>query len=427
MSLDQNQSSFQIDSFDDLTMTSNQKLHYNSQPPFQSPFSPFENTKWLLRTIKSLCNYCNQPYRYDEIKSELKRRGFIKKPKEYEYAKSSDILKDNSKDNNESYQVMVNKSPFPQVYSTLDVISDNDISAVLKIQNLIDKQIYALKILKVSVSEIPYAMHEIQTLAHLTSPRLIRYFSSWVEENPNSQFLSFYIQTEFFEGSYTLQDYLQNRRDNQDSYKKVYHKILYELATALQEIHQAKIVHRDIQPSNIILRDNFSIVVIGFSISSPIYKRKHYNSLTPPVSAINSNSKNNLHESSSSSLKIAPLDVLCINAAENAANFPARRLGSQTYASPQQLNGRKSTPSDDIYSFGIIMFELLANIEGDRKRINAIRQLRNFATLPDNFDIEFKEESELILKMTSHDPSKRPSAEEVLQTNLFKKWKNEEA
>lgn len=46
------------------------------------------------------------------------------------------------------------------------------------------------------------------------------------------------------------------------------HKTFIDIAKALNEIHQAGIVHRDLQPSNLMFRSEYSIVIDGFSISS---------------------------------------------------------------------------------------------------------------------------------------------------------------
>lgn len=148
-------------------------------------------------------------------------------------------------------------------HSTLGIISENHYSTVLKIQYLIDKQIDNLKKLILSTDEITSAIHEIQCLAHLQSPRLIKYFSSWIEEISNSQYLSFFIQTVFFENK-NIQHYLQFRKNNGETHISVIHKMFIDVAKALNEIHQAGIVHRDLQPSNLMFQSDYSIVIDGF-------------------------------------------------------------------------------------------------------------------------------------------------------------------
>lgn len=412
-----NEDSF--DSFDfSSPVQSNELMHFSND---QSNFTETENSKWLLQTIKSLCDDCSKPDKYNEIKRELNQRGFIqysnlKKPNKENCIQSNENPEGQLNEQSNFPKTIRSGSPFPQVYSTLGIIAETHYSTTLKIQNLIDKQIYTLKKLTLSADEITSAIHEIQCLAHLKSPQLIRYFSSWIEEIPNSHYLSFYIQTEFFEKQ-SLQHFLQIRRNNDAPPMQIVHKVFIDLAKALDEIHQAGIVHRDLQPSNLMFRSDYSIVIDGFSISSTVNNNKQ-------KSLIKSN--RNLRSSLPVDHNVDSLDAFCINAADTATKVSNRNIGSPIYASPQQLNGRKCFPSDDIYSFGIIMFEILANFENDTKRRIAIRKLRNDGAFPEKFQQEYNEESKLILKMTCHDPSKRPSASQILQTILFQNWKKEQ-
>ncbi|OHT15752.1 AGC family protein kinase [Tritrichomonas foetus] len=357
-----------------------------------------QDSQWLLDTIQSLCNESNQPNKFYDICGELERRGFI--PQE---GVCQNVPK-----------MKRTGSPFPQVYSTLGIITESDFGTLLKVQNLIDKQFYALKIIKLTINDIPSIMHEVQCLAHLRSARVVRYFSSWIEEVPNSALLSFYIQTEFVEGQ-SLANFLRIRRGVS---KETLHNIILELAKCLVEIHRAGIIHRDFRPSNVMFRSDGSIVVIGFGISSSLRTKRHRELSPPNVLATHRQTE---------TLTIAPLDMLCISAADTAACVTTRKLGNPTYASPQQLNGRKSTPADDIYSFGIIMFEILAQFQNDSQKTMAIKQLRNSGTLPDHFTLENKEESELILQLTNHNQNLRPSAQQIVQSKLFKRWKEENA
>ncbi|OHS97602.1 AGC family protein kinase [Tritrichomonas foetus] len=315
-------------------------------------------------------------------------------------------------------------SPFAQVYSTLGTITKNEYDTVLKVQNLIDKQVYAIKISKSSVDEIPSAMREVQSLAALKSPRLVRYFSSWIEEIPNTRFMSFYIQTEFVEGQ-SLKSFLQAHRTSNSRDTLEYHRILLDMMIALHEIHSAGIVHRDFRPTNVMFRSDGSIVVIGFGISaSPKYCRKvkRRRDTSPPESGDHSN----INKSTSvTSLDKNAFVELCIGCADTACQIKHQKLGNPIYASPQQLNGRRSSPSDDIYSFGIIMYELLSDFSSDSEKIKFIRLLRNSAFIPENFRKQFPDEAELILKITCHDASARPTSYEILNSDLFKSWRKD--
>jgi serine/threonine protein kinase len=58
------------------------------------------------------------------------------------------------------------------------------------------------------------------------------------------------------------------------------------------------------------------------------------------------------------SAEIHPLDRLCIAAAERPMTL--RAVGCPIEALPRQVNGHKSDPPDDVYSFGITIFEMLS-------------------------------------------------------------------
>ncbi|KAJ3163141.1 Eukaryotic translation initiation factor 2-alpha kinase [Geranomyces michiganensis] len=114
-------------------------------------------------------------------------------------------------------------------------------------------------------------------------------------------------------------------------------------------------------------------------------------------------------------------------------------VGTVTYASPEQLHPSQSTPyssASDIYSLGIVMFELLQPFQTGMERARALQDLRAgaaaaavattttnaaaatpngiMATTPDAaFQAAFPAETALIRRMMSQDPEQRPTAAEL--------------
>jgi len=89
----------------------------------------------------------------------------------------------------------------------------------------------------------------------------------------------------------------------------------------------------------------------------------------------------------------------------------------QKYASPEQLNEDnklKYTSKTDIFSLGIVFFELLCPFKTGMERIHVIQHLRD-GFLPDEFVKQFPKESMLVLWMTSAEPKSRPTIEEIMQ------------
>ena len=72
----------------------------------------------------------------------------------------------------------------------------------------------------------------------------------------------------------------------------------------------------------------------------------------------------------------------------------------------------------DIYSLGIILFELYQSFSTGMERACAIQQLRK-GVFPDGFVEKYPKESALILWMMDDNPTHRPSAVQLLEFELF--------
>lgn len=94
-------------------------------------------------------------------------------------------------------------------------------------------------------------------------------------------------------------------------------------------------------------------------------------------------------------------------------------VGTQSYASPEQLNGKDYDSSSDVYSLGIILFELCYPMKTGMERFKVFTGIKK---LDITFPIEwhsmvanqFPIVHNLLVKMLSHNPKERPSAAEVV-------------
>lgn len=135
-----------------------------------------------------------------------------------------------------------------------------------------------------------------------------------------------YIASEFVEGE-TLRRRI--RRSTLPPIEAV--EIALQIAGALASAHSAGFIHRDIKPENIMIRPDGFVKVLDFGLAA----------ITKP-SFFQSDSQSN------DSLTIS-LDTL-----------PGTIIGTVNYMSPEQVRGQKVDDRSDLWSLGVVLFEMLA-------------------------------------------------------------------
>lgn len=169
--------------------------------------------------------------------------------------------------------------------------------------------------------------------------------------------------------------------------------IAYQLATAIDHLHQNCIIHCDIKTSNILLDDQLNCKLCDFGSS-----KMGFSSLVAPPS-----------------------------------KSRAAMLGSPGYADPHYLRTGLASKKNDVYGFGVILLELVSGMEaldplsGERLTTRAgpvLREMEKVAELMDprllsrgDFDLEEAKAMAAVAAMCLSDSSAlRPSSSEVLIT-----------
>jgi eukaryotic-like serine/threonine-protein kinase len=136
-----------------------------------------------------------------------------------------------------------------------------------------------------------------------------------------------FIATEFIEGR-TLRDHL---REHPLSIHEAL-DVAIQVASALQAAHQAGIIHRDIKPENIMLRPDGYVKVLDFGIVKLTEKFvEHHAGATDAFMATDS--------------------------VQTESNIV---MGSPSYMSPEQARGQKLDGRTDIFSLGVMLYEMIA-------------------------------------------------------------------
>lgn len=213
------------------------------------------------------------------------------------------------------------------------------------------------------------------------------------KDNMKSVKMVLYIQMQYYSNS-TLADFLQSetRTIEIGQVRKIFHQIV----EGVREIHSKGFIHRDLKPKNIFLSDDHTVKIGDFGLSKPLI--------------------DSLPKSLSGSAENSEKALIISNSSSTDHTFG---LGTASYASPEQLHGSSYDHKADMFSLGIILFELLSQFGTASERIFAIKQLRE-EILSEEFASKFPQESMVIKSLISKLPHLRPNAVDLLNNvNLW--------
>ncbi|PRP89838.1 eukaryotic translation initiation factor 2-alpha kinase 1-like [Planoprotostelium fungivorum] len=204
------------------------------------------------------------------------------------------------------------------------------------------------------------------------------------EEKPPRRFVLF-IQMEFYRHN-TLRAWLDHRNDSSPNRlvkPQCNVKIFRQITLGLEYIHRKGIFHRDIKPDNILISEDGEFKIGDFGLA------KEFEYSMPVVERINEAIQEQLE-------------------GEHTGG-----VGTPSYAGPEQLAGCRYDFKSDIYSLGIILFELYTVFHTYAERSKVLSQLRS-QIVPAELQRMFPLECSLILQMTSANVRERPTAQELL-------------
>lgn len=163
-------------------------------------------------------------------------------------------------------------------------------------------------------------MREAQAASVLNHPNICTIYE--INDDGSAPF----IAMEYVEGE-TLAKKIKKRRLTLEEIFDV----AIQVAAALKAAHEAKIVHRDIKPDNVMIRPDGLIKVLDFGLAK----------LTE-----------NFPGAKSSDSDISTMPLISTN--------PGMVLGTVNYMSPEQARGRNVDARTDIFSFGVMLYEMLS-------------------------------------------------------------------
>ena len=221
--------------------------------------------------------------------------------------------------------------------------------------------------------------------------------------------LTVYIQMELCRE--TLGDYISSlQRDFTKEMSFNLLKMYSEIIRSVDFLHEKeKIIHRDLKPSNIFL-SNENLVKIGdFGLSTEIFDNK-YKKFSFYESDYDTSSRKNSDNSTASQSVYNEF----LSSKHSQISYHTKNVGTLQYASPEQLSNHFYDNKCDIYSLGLILFEMLHPIKTGMEKHQTFSDLKKKGKVPECFSIKYPHISSAIVKMVDSNPLKRPEIKDVL-------------
>ncbi len=262
-------------------------------------------------------------------------------------------------------------------YEIREIIGVGGMAVVYKAYDNIDDRIVAIKILKdeyLTNDEFKRRFkNESKAIAVLSHPNIVRVYN--VSFGDRLQ----YIVMEYVDGI-TLKEYIEQQ--GVINWKEAVH-FIGQILAALQHAHDKGIVHQDIKPQNIMLLQDGTIKVTDFGIAR--FSRSDYHTITDTA------------------------------------------IGSVHYISPEQARGEMTDEKADIYSIGVVLYEMLTGqlpFQSDSVVSVALMQLQQEPVRPREIipTIPLGLEQITIRAMQKNPSSRyRSAAEMLVDINEFKR------
>ncbi len=262
-------------------------------------------------------------------------------------------------------------------YEIQEIVGIGGMAVVYKAYDNIENKIVAVKILKEEYTGndefLRRFKNESKAIAVLSHPNIVKVFDVSFGD------LIQYIVMEYIDGI-TLKEYIEN--SGPLSWNEAVHFTL-QILRGLQHAHDKGVVHRDIKPQNIMVLPDGIIKVADFGIAR--FARSDQETITD------------------------------------------KAIGSVHYISPEQAKGEKTDEKADIYSVGVMLYEMLTGklpFQAESAVSVAIMQLQKEPTLPRDINGSIPEGLE---QVTMHAMQKEGSrryksaAEMLCDLEAFKK------
>ncbi len=257
-------------------------------------------------------------------------------------------------------------------YEIVEKIGGGGMSLVYKAKCRVLNRYVAIKILRDELTSDPDFVEKFKqeslSAASLAHPNIVNIYDTGIEED------IYYIVMEYVKGE-TLKKYI-NRKGRLSEQETI--KISRQVAEALKHAHTNNIVHRDIKPHNILITEEGIAKVTDFGIARA--------------------------------------------ATSSTINNTSNVIGSVHYFSPEQARGGYVDEKSDIYSLGIVMYEMITGVvpfDADNHISVAMKQIQEKPVPPSkkvkNLQISKGLEDIIMKSLEKHQSFRFQNVEELIK------------
>jgi eukaryotic-like serine/threonine-protein kinase len=267
---------------------------------------------------------------------------------------------------------MMNGKRISGRYRIIKLIGGGGMANVYLAHDMILDREVAIKMLRMDFANeeefIKRFQREAQSATSLVHPNIVSIYDVGEEDD------LYYIVMEYVQGM-TLKQYIQQHSPVGVDQAL---EIMKQLTLAISHAHQNHIVHRDIKPHNILVDEEGTVKITDFGIA----------------------------------MALSATSITQTNSV----------LGSVHYLSPEQARGGMATKKSDIYSLGIVMFELLTGrlpFSGESAVSIALKHLQSETPSLRRWNSDIPQSVEnIVLKATAKDPFRRYESLEEMDDDL---------
>ncbi|XP_073387701.1 eIF-2-alpha kinase GCN2-like isoform X2 [Physcomitrium patens] len=326
-------------------------------------------------------------------------------------------------------------------FEEISLLGEGGFGHVVLCVNKLDGRRYAMKKIRLkakTLSQNNKILREVATLARLQHQHVVRYYQAWIETglgsvleklrsgsettDSGSDWLAsgksgsadagtsklwnggsgpahttyLYIQMEYCPR--TLREVFSSYEGPVD--KEATWRMFRQIVEGLAHIHSRGIIHRDLTPNNIFFDARNDIKIGDFGLA------KFANLEQPDVDT----------------------NLLASIAKTSGSLEGTGAVGTYFYTAPEIVQGWPHIDEKvDMYSLGVVLFELWYQFTTAMERYIILNDFKSKGTLPSTWSVEFECQAKLVKWLTAAQPSERPSAVQLLRSELIPPRMQDEA